>query len=552
MNANWQEGQANPNSSTNLPSPKAGYGTHITGTGGSANGFDATITNQASLFVYNPTGLSWDPVTSTTGTMSANTGYLLYLRGNRDNLNMLQSSTPSSNTTLRATGALPQGNLSFIGLGSNTAFSLVTNPYASPISWTSLYASGTNNAKFENYATLWDPNVGSRGGFITVDNTGTVAGGSSNITQEIQSGEAFFVQTLASVSSPSLSLLETNKSTNNNLNVFRNGTQTEALKTFLFYNNASGRHPADGVTSLFNNGYAPAVDGNDAKQIDNWDEDVSISRDGKSLSIERRPLVDFNDTIPLTVARLKVQSYEWEFQPSNFNAPDMQAYLVDNYSNTETVISLSGTTVVPFTVTSSSATSDANRFKIVFRASGALPVTFTAVKAYQKNQGIQVEWNTQNEANMDHYEVERSADAVQFTKLGTVTASGNASNNYNWLDAAPANGSNYYRIRSLERSGRAAYSRTLKVDMGKVCISISAYPNPIVGGSFSLQMNNLAKGSYALRITNAMGQEAFRKAIEHRGGFATQTIQLDNRLTNGTYQLELEGNGTRLMLKLIK
>ncbi len=1121
INANWQEGKQNPDVANNVVSDKAGYGTHITGSTAYAGGFDPTQNNQASLYIYNPAGPSWDAVTSTTSgfgaTMSANTGYMLYVRGNRDNINVLQSSTPSSNTTLRATGTLPQGDLSFTGLASNTAFSLVTNPYASPVSWTSIYATGTNNTKFENYATLWDPNIGPRGGFITVDNTGLTAGGTTNITTQIQSGEAFFVQTKATVTTPTLDLLETNKSTDNSLNVFRNGTQTEMLKTFLFYTNATGRHSADGVTSLFKNGYSAAVDGDDAKQIDNWDEDVSIGRDGKSLSIERRPLVDANDTIPLTIARLKVQAYEWEFQPSNFNAPDLQAYLMDSYNSTETAISLTGTTVVPFTVTANAASSAANRFsiifkpisitnwtgangtdfadasnwdnglpsttknamvpqvanlpilastqtinsitlataaditiatdlnirgnlvnngnikgtgtlvlsgpraqtvtgkgsignlsinnsngvsieagtsnmqeitgtlvladgmlstngnltlkstsisntatiaaidgtinkgsisgkvtveryipagkrgfrfitpgvsstapikanwqeaatsatddprpgygthitgsiidqangfdgtptgapslfqfdntaqtwnsgiantdntplsaggayrlfirgnrsynltgaalatntattlrttgtlvtgqvklnsttvgatpnmptlsaaaegysfvgnpyvapidwsllsrtditgyyyiwdptlgtrgafvscftdgtksnpsssvtkdiqpgqaffvqnnasltsgpaltieethktgtltnvfrtestpafismqlfiagstvsqdgavalfassysntvnnddatkmpnldenmaiernnkamsierrampllndtvslklwqlanrdytlkldvanftdpsltafvqdsylntetaldlagttsiaftasssipasmatgrfRIVFRASGALPVTFTAVRAYRKGQGIQVEWDTQNEVNMDRYEVEKSIDGAQFMKLGPVTATGNTSNNYNWFDAAPASGSNYYRIRSLEKSGRAAYSQTVKVDMGKAATGINAYPNPITGNSFQLQMNNLPKGNYTIRITNTGGQEVFSKAIEHRGGSANQRMELDHETGMGAYQLELVGNGTRLLLKLMK
>jgi hypothetical protein len=145
INTNWQENKTNPNTYTNLPANQIAYGTHITGLAGSTNGFDATITNQSSLFLYNQTNASWDAVTNTSANMIANTGYLLFIRGNRDSLNVLQSANPSSNTTLRATGTLQKGNISFNGLSGNGNSSLVTNPYAAPILWdsiTGIYATG--------------------------------------------------------------------------------------------------------------------------------------------------------------------------------------------------------------------------------------------------------------------------------------------------------------------------------------------------------------------------------------------------------------------------
>lgn len=557
INANWQEGQANPNTSTNMPSAKANYGTHITGTGGSANGFDATVTNQASLFTLNPTTVSWDAVTNTTtGTMNANTGYLLFVRGNRDNINVLTASTPSSNTTLRATGTLPQGDWTFNGLSSNTAFSLVTNPYASPIIWdnaTGVYSIESNAINFENYITIWDPNIGTRGGYVTVNTSGTTGGGATNVTNEIQSGQAFFVQTKTGVTSPALSLVETNKSTTNNLDIFRSGTQTETLKTFLYFTNGTGRHSADGVTSLFNNNYSAVVDGNDAIQIDNWDEDVAISRASKSLSIEQRPLIDENDTIFLSIARMKVQAYEWEFQPSSFNAPGMQAYLEDAFTGTATVISLSSATIVPFTVTSNTASAASNRFRILFRQQAVVPVSILNVNAYKKGQGIQVDWTVLNEINMDGYEVEKSVDGVAFNKVATVTAlNGSSGHDYGLFDANPVNGDNYYRIRSIEKSGSKKYSQVVKVAWNKQESFVRIHPNPVVGNTISLQFNNIAKGSYQLSIVNKAGQTVFVSMLEHQGGTASQLVKLNGLLSNGTYQLMVIGQGLQFSQAILK
>ncbi len=64
---------------------------------------------------------------------------------------------------------------------------------------------------------------------------------------------------------------------------------------------------------LYNNNYATAIDGNDAIQMSNTDEDVAISQSGRLLSIESRPLADIGDTVLLNVARLREINYEWEF-----------------------------------------------------------------------------------------------------------------------------------------------------------------------------------------------------------------------------------------------
>ena len=59
----------------------------------------------------------------------------LYIRGDRTiDLTNVTPPLPSNNTTLRATGTLLTGAQSFTGLTGNSGFSLVTNPYASPIS----------------------------------------------------------------------------------------------------------------------------------------------------------------------------------------------------------------------------------------------------------------------------------------------------------------------------------------------------------------------------------------------------------------------------------
>ncbi len=550
INANWQEGQTNAAIGSNT-NTKPGNGTQITGAGGAANGFDPTATNQSSLFTYNAVTPAWVAAPNTNvATLDGKTGYLLFIRGDRSiDMTSVANPLPASNTTLRTTGTLLTGTQNFTGLQGSSAFNLITNPFASPIYWGSLYAANSTN--FTNAYTFWDPNQGTRGTFVTVDATGITSAGDA--TRDIQSGQAFFVQATATAGPLTFTISESDKSTPSNIDVFRTGPM-ELFRTSLYFNDANGRILADGVVNAYDNNYAAALDENDALQIANWDEDIAIVRSGSLLSIEKRPLIDNADTIFLQIARLKQQAYEWQFNPSNFNAPNMQAYLLDNFLASETAISLSDATIIGFTVTANTASSAADRFRIVFRTTAILPVNITSIKATDKQSHILLEWNTLTESGMDKFEVEKSADGRQFKPVASVVAKGNSSTltSYNWVDVNRLASANYYRLRSVGKNGHATTSAVIKVNVGKANESLSLFPNPVKGNVITVQLNNLTKGQYALTITNKLGQQVLVQTVKHTGGTASQTINLPAAMHAGIYQLEVSGSDVKYNQQIIK
>jgi len=549
---NWQEGVNNPNTSTNL-NPNPGYGTHITGSTIGANGFDATITGQPSMYTFNQAAQQWVGINNTNTTnLSATTGYLIFIRGDRAmDLNQTALLQGAANTRLRARGTLVTTNQTFNNLASTTGqVSLITNPFAAPINWISLYNDDNNANNFENYFTIWDPNFGTRGAFVTVSPLEKTPG--TYATTDIQSGTAFFVKTKAGAIANSITVKTSHISSTNNIDVFRTGTQQELLRTSLYFTHTDNtRRIADGVVEVYNNIYSAGFDGNDAVQMANWDEDIAILRDGQQLSIESRPLADNGDTINFQIARLREINYEWEFKAENFNAPGLTAYLQDAFTGTETAISLAGTTVVPFTVTSNAASKAAGRFRIVYRGTATLPVTLTSVKAYQQNSGINVSWNTQNESGMQQYEVEQSTTGNNFAKVNTTAAKNGTANSYSWFDASPAQGNNYYRIKAVSLNGEVKYSNIVVVKLGGKGNEMSVYPNPVKGNTISLSLNGLSKGNYTMSVFNQLGQQVLNRVINHNGGNATQTVDLSS-LATGIYELRLSNGQTVLTERLVK
>jgi hypothetical protein len=52
-----------------------------------------------------------------------------------------------------------------------------------------------------------------------------------------------------------------------------------------------------------------AVDGDDAIETSNWDENIAINRNGIHLAIEARPVIVSTDTLPLFMSNMKQMNY---------------------------------------------------------------------------------------------------------------------------------------------------------------------------------------------------------------------------------------------------
>ncbi len=555
IKTNWMEGGMNTAIGTNL-NPVPGYGTHITGLGGNTNGFDVTASNSASLYnITNDVTPTYTPITSTSGTLNALKGYFLYVRGDRSMSLQVPFSTnmPTSHTTLRTTGALVTGtqNLfsnAFVGGG---ALNLVTNPYPSPIDWSLVKAASSN---ITNFYTLWDPNIGTRGGFVTVNTSGTPSAGLAN--QFIQSGQAFFVQSNGAL--PAVSIQESHKAAGNNNTVFLTPPPPEeSFLVGLYFTEDSGyRRQADGIRMVYNSAYSTAVDADDAKEINNWDENIAVNRDNNHLAIESRPVIITKDTIPLFMNNMKQKTYEFEFTPTVFTNTNLKAELVDKFLNTRTLLSVIAPTVVSFNITADPATSATDRFQVLFGSfNGPLAIDVITISAKQTNGGVQVDWTSKSETGMAAYEVERSTYGTTFAKVNTTTAVGNSTTavNYNWFDANPSMGTNFYRIKAIDKAGNIKYSDIVNVRFGKGEPGIVVYPSPLTGTTFAIDLNNLAKGSYVLNLYNNMGQLLYTEQWLHDSSQTTRIIDLKTDLSSGLYQLQLNSdNGFKTTKQIIK
>lgn len=196
------------------------------------------------------------------------------------------------------------------------------------------------------------------------------------------------------------------------------------------------------------------------------------------------------------------------------------------------------------TITSGAAVTTFGTFALATSAvDNSLPVMFNDVKAYQKNSGVQIDWTNLTERDLINYVVERSANGVNFSPIDQQAARSNYNDkqSYSSFDASPITGTNYYRIKVYEISGKIILSKVMRVEMAKGSQGFTMYPNPVKGNVISVSMSNNA-GLYTLKVSTASGQQVYSKKLSHQGGSMTQTIELPATVKPGVYNIMISGD----------
>ncbi len=166
-----------------------------------------------------------------------------------------------------------------------------------------------------------------------------------------------------------------------------------------------------------------------------------------------------------------------------------------------------------------------------------LPVNWISFTGRKINADIVLNWETANEFNNKHFEIERSTELRGFTRIGQVNATGhtNASASYQFTDPAPLKGNNFYRLKQVDLDGRYSYSKIIRITMNDDN-SIFLYPNP---AREKLQMLLPTSNDFtSLGLYDANGNLLFIKTINK--GSVHEEINIQN-LAKGWYIIELKG-----------
>ncbi len=179
-------------------------------------------------------------------------------------------------------------------------------------------------------------------------------------------------------------------------------------------------------------------------------------------------------------------------------------------------------------------------------AQAPLPISLRTfeVKAVGKDIA-QLEWTTSSEMNNKGFEIERSTNGRDFTKVGFAEGRGNSQTlvAYTYQDRHIE--SAYYRLKQVDFDGTFTYSPLAYYSAEG---TIHFYPNPVVD---RLSLSLPATAELSTKVYSAQG----KLLIEARG----QAREVENQLTayfakaqNGNYTLQTLYNGKSIVQRLIK
>ncbi len=531
----WME-----NNNTVNGNSKPGYGTIVTDDNNtwSINGFDSKSVSGPSIKFYNSATNSYTGIPNTSlFPLNSQPAYYVYVRGDRS---CVPANSNLSATILRSTGALRTGDQTF-AVPANQ-FAAIGNPYASAID-----LRGLDTVNLTTTFYVWDPKLTGtygQGAYQTVFTMGAdyrvLPGGGSygsfgTPVDTLESGQAFFVRGKATAGS--VTFKESAK-TIGARTMSRQYDATPVAYAILNLMDSGTPTIVDGAMAAFDHLYSNAVDYDDALKMPNTSENASFKRENTLLAIERRQNITQDDTLFLNITGMRVHQYQWDINTENMSAVGRTGWVVDSYLNTSTQLTLDATSSIVFDVTSDPASYAINRFMIVFKQAGVLPVRFSSISASRNaDKTVTVQYHTQTELNMQQYNIQYSADGTHFTKIGTQlpTANNGGSASYNYVDGHATAAVNYYRVEGKSINGQLQYTAIVKVAPLSETAALSIYPNPVVKGIVNIRYANQAKGAYTVTVINEAGQTIRSEKIKIDNPGTTAIIQLDENTAKGTY-----------------
>lgn len=172
-----------------------------------------------------------------------------------------------------------------------------------------------------------------------------------------------------------------------------------------------------------------------------------------------------------------------------------------------------------------------------------LPVDFASFKGERKGTENVLSWTTVTEINNAGFELQRSADGINFSTLTFVDSKASGGNstqalNYSFNDVKPLSGSGYYRLKQVDKDGKSSFSEIVVIKGLKPTKLelVSIYPNPVIN---TLKVNIAAAKADKVTfvVSDITGKAIITQTMNVISG--DNTLQLDvNNLAKGTYTIK--------------
>jgi hypothetical protein len=182
-----------------------------------------------------------------------------------------------------------------------------------------------------------------------------------------------------------------------------------------------------------------------------------------------------------------------------------------------------------------------------------LPIELTYFNGKVSNGTHYLNWATASERKNAYFEVERSFDGTQFTKIGKVISKANQGLSvqkltYDYNDLEPADGINYYRLKQVDLDGKHSYSKVISLSSSKESNSIkNLYPNP-TSSKLDLMVQVSQEDFYVIEVYDILGKRVDVQKIVLFDGINQHSYDA-SLLSKGYYRMMLKDDKGQILSK---
>ena len=188
----------------------------------------------------------------------------------------------------------------------------------------------------------------------------------------------------------------------------------------------------------------------------------------------------------------------------------------------------------------------------ILLSDGPLPVKLVSFEAKEDQDKVKLDWKTASEKNNGRFEIERSYNAKNFDKIGSVEGKGTTQTetSYSFYDVKPLSGTSYYRLKQIDRNvlsngqyteGETTYSKIVSVTRDasnflivspnptadfvdiklNAAVEVSTWELIDISGKIrssgnlgqKVNLSNMESGEYILRIATKNGDSYSKKIV---------------------------------------
>ncbi|SOD12804.1 T9SS type A sorting domain-containing protein [Pedobacter xixiisoli] len=160
------------------------------------------------------------------------------------------------------------------------------------------------------------------------------------------------------------------------------------------------------------------------------------------------------------------------------------------------------------------------------------PVKLLSFTGKEAANGVRLSWSTASEQNNSHYEIYRSTDVQNFTKIGTVKGNGTTNEvlNYSFTDLSPLSGTVYYKLRQVDFDSRFE-------DYGPIPVKSSLQKNDlkvqVKDNSLQVSVFASTNSTSEIKVYNISGNALAKVSANLTSGW--NTVEVPFTASRGVY-----------------